>query len=269
MSNRHLVEKDKQREIDRQNQPIPDIDPQQIMGATLVTFNALCMKMEQYCKQINDASLEVKGGLSQTKDDITVKMNDIAANAGEKIKSTTSHLDNLIPQLDEKLVNVAKTISPVGEYLVNFNQNCENYSNRLEKNLALFDNSIKKMREIPIALNNAKKDITEAKDNIKTAKNLTRIWGFVVGSSLIITLGIGVIYNYQLNKIREANIRLENENAALRQNYNNAIVENNDLKNEKEQLDKSNSYFKGLSSYMVGGDREKLEVFMERYDRNR
>ena len=45
MSNRHLVEKDKQREIDRQNQPIPDIDPQQIMGATLVTFNALCMKI--------------------------------------------------------------------------------------------------------------------------------------------------------------------------------------------------------------------------------
>lgn len=269
MSNRHLVEKDKQREIDRQNQPIPDIDPQQIMGATLVTFNALCMKMEQYCKQINDASLEVKGGLSQTKDDITVKMNDIAANAGEKIKSTTSHLDNLVPQLDEKLVNVEKMISPVGGYLVDFNQNCENYSNRLEKNLALFDNSIKKMREIPIAINNAKKDITEAKNNINTAKNLTKIWGFVVGGSLIITLGIGVIYNYQLNKIREANIRLENENAALRQNYNNAIVENNDLKNENKQLDKSNNYFKGLSSYMVGGDREKLEVFMERYDRNR
>lgn len=258
MSNRHLVEKDKQREIDRQNEPIPDIDPQQIMGATLVTFNALCMKMEQYCKQINDASLEVKGGLSQTKDDITVK-----------IKSTTSHLDNLVPQLDEKLVNVEKMISPVGGYLIDFSQYCEEYSKRFEKNLALFDNSATKIREIPIALNNIKKDITGTKDNIKTAKKLTKIWGFVVGGSLIITLGIGVIYNYQLNKIREANIRLENENAALRQNYNNAIVENNDLKNENKQLDKNYNYYKGLASFMVGGDKEKLEAFMERYNHYR
>lgn len=269
MSNRHLVEKDRQREIDKQNQPIPDIDPQQIVGATLVTLNALCMKMEQYCKQINDASLEVKGGLSQTKDDITVKMNDIAANAGEKIKSTTSHLDNLVPQLDEKLVNVEKMISPVGGYLVDFSQYCEEYLKRFEKNLALFDNSATKIKEIPIALNNIKKDITGTKDNIKTAKKLTKIWGFVVAGSLIVTLGISVIYNYQLNDIREANIRFSNENADLRQNYNNAIAENNNLVNENKQLDKNYNYYKGLASYMVGGDKEKLEAFMERYNHYR